>query len=105
MRRLLCPPVVPVMLYMPSKVGGFNRLMLEHGVATVTVGFPATALTGGRVRFCLSAAHTRDMLDKVLNAIDICGDMCGIRYSQLNKHRTLKEALELDKMQSEKKIL
>ncbi len=39
--------------------------MLEHGVACVTVGFPATGLTGGRVRFCLSAAHTREMLDKV----------------------------------------
>jgi len=39
--------------------------MLERGVAVVTVGFPATGLTGGRVRFCLSAAHTREMLDKV----------------------------------------
>ena len=39
--------------------------MLEKGVACVTVGFPATGLTGGRVRFCLSAAHTREMLDKV----------------------------------------
>lgn len=39
--------------------------MLEHGVAVVTVGFPATELTGGRVRFCLSAAHTKEMLDKV----------------------------------------
>ena len=39
--------------------------MLEHGVACVTVGFPATGLTGGRVRFCLSASHTREMLDKV----------------------------------------
>ena len=41
--------------------------MLEHGVACVTVGFPATGLTGGRVRFCLSAAHTREMLDKVFD--------------------------------------
>ena len=39
--------------------------MLERGIAVVTVGFPATGLTGGRVRFCLSAAHTREMLDKV----------------------------------------
>lgn len=46
-------------------LSGFNRLMLEHGVATVTVGFPATGLTGGRVRFCLSAAHTREMLNQV----------------------------------------
>jgi hypothetical protein len=39
--------------------------MLEKGIACVTVGFPATGLTGARVRFCLSAAHTREMLDKV----------------------------------------
>lgn len=46
--------------------------MLEKGIAVVTVGFPATGLTGGRVRFCLSAAHTREMLDKViLNLIKI----------------------------------
>jgi hypothetical protein len=44
---------------------GFNRLMLDKGIAVVTVGFPATGLTGGRVRFCISAAHTREMLDKV----------------------------------------
>jgi serine palmitoyltransferase len=39
--------------------------MLEKRIAVVTVGFPATGLTGGRVRFCLSAAHTREMLDQV----------------------------------------
>ena len=49
--------------------------MLEKRIAVVTVGFPATGLTGGRVRFCLSAAHTREMLDKVsifLNNINTC---------------------------------
>jgi serine palmitoyltransferase len=89
-------PVVPVMLYMPSKIAGFNRLMLEHGVACVTVGFPATGLTGGRVRFCLSAAHTREMLDKALEAMDVCGHMCGVRYSQINPHRTLKQVREYE---------
>lgn len=89
-------PVVPVMLYMPSKIGGFNRLMLEHGVACVTVGFPATGLTGGRVRFCLSAAHTREMLDQVLSAMDVCGHMCGVRYSQINPHRSMAEVLEFE---------
>ena len=45
--------------------------MLEKGIAVVTVGFPATGLTGGRVRFCLSAAHTREMLDKVSFFLDL----------------------------------
>jgi serine palmitoyltransferase len=39
--------------------------MLEKNIATVSVAFPATTLSGGRVRFCISAAHTREMLDKV----------------------------------------
>jgi serine palmitoyltransferase len=89
-------PVVPVMLYMPSKIAGFNRIMLEKGVACVTVGFPATGLTGGRVRFCLSASHTREMLDKALEAIDVCADVCGIRHSQINPHRSLKQVREYE---------
>jgi len=94
-------PVVPVMLYMPSKIAGFNRLMLEHQVACVTVGFPATGLTGGRVRFCLSASHTREMLDKALEAMDVCGYMCGVRYSQTNPHRTLKQVREFEASQQQ----
>jgi serine palmitoyltransferase len=90
-------PVVPVMLYMPSKIAGFNRLMLEKGIAVVTVGFPATGLTGGRVRFCISAAHTREMLDKALEAIDECGHLTGVRYSQLNQHRTFKQVREYER--------
>jgi hypothetical protein len=39
--------------------------MLKRGCAVVTVGFPATLLTESRVRFCISAGHTKDMLDHV----------------------------------------
>jgi 7-keto-8-aminopelargonate synthetase-like enzyme len=46
-------------------------MMLERGIAVVTVGFPATNLPGGRVRFCLSAAHTREMLDYVSIVVNI----------------------------------
>jgi serine palmitoyltransferase len=65
--------------------------MLERGVAVVTVGFPATVLTGARVRFCISAAHTREMLDKVLEAIDECGDMISVKFSKKNPHLKIKE--------------
>lgn len=43
----------------------FVRELTKRGVAGVGVGFPATKITGGRMRFCLSAAHTKEMLDKV----------------------------------------
>jgi hypothetical protein len=39
--------------------------MLKRGCAVVTVGFPATAITESRVRFCISAGHTKEMLDHV----------------------------------------
>jgi serine palmitoyltransferase len=58
-------PVVPMLLYHPARVVRFNREMLRRGIAVVTVGFPATKLLDARVRFCISAAHTRQMLDVV----------------------------------------
>ena len=40
----------------------FSRECLQRGLATVVVGFPAIE---SRARFCLSASHTKDMIDKV----------------------------------------
>uniref|UniRef100_A0A8C8HU65 serine C-palmitoyltransferase n=1 Tax=Oncorhynchus tshawytscha TaxID=74940 RepID=A0A8C8HU65_ONCTS len=56
-------PVVPMMLYMPAKIGAFGREMLKRNIGTVVVGFPATPIIESRARFCVSAAHTRDILD------------------------------------------
>ncbi|XP_075060060.1 serine palmitoyltransferase 3-like isoform X2 [Mixophyes fleayi] len=57
-------PVVPVLMYMPSKVGAFARHMLEKKIGVVIVGFPATPIAEARVRFCISAKHTKEMLDR-----------------------------------------
>lgn len=39
--------------------------MLKRNIGVVVVGFPATPIIESRARFCLSAAHTREMLDTV----------------------------------------
>ena len=39
--------------------------LTKRGIAGVAVGFPATKMTGCRLRFCVSASHTKEMLDKV----------------------------------------
>lgn len=39
--------------------------MLKRNIGTVVVGFPATPIIESRARFCISAAHTREMLDTV----------------------------------------
>ena len=79
-------PVVPLMLYMPAKICAFNHEMLKRGIAVVTVGFPATRLTESRVRFCLSASHNKEMLDKALAAIDEVGDLLYLKYSRRIKY-------------------
>lgn len=43
----------------------FGREMLKRNIGTVVVGFPATPIIESRARFCVSAAHTREMLDTV----------------------------------------
>ena len=47
----------------------FSRECLKRGLATVVVGFPATPIIESRARFCLSAAHTKEMLDHVSSLI------------------------------------
>ncbi|KAL8173361.1 UNVERIFIED_CONTAM: serine palmitoyltransferase, long chain base subunit [Gekko kuhli] len=78
-------PVVPLLLYVPGKIGAFSRRMLSKNIGVVVVGFPATSLTEARARFCISAAHTRELLDKVLQALDELGDFLTLKYSQHRK--------------------
>lgn len=41
------------------------RTLKQKSLAVVGVGFPATPLMEGRIRICLSAAHTKEQLDNV----------------------------------------
>uniref|UniRef100_A0A8B9IVH5 serine C-palmitoyltransferase n=1 Tax=Amazona collaria TaxID=241587 RepID=A0A8B9IVH5_9PSIT len=75
-------PVVPLMLYMPAKIGAFGREMLKRNIGVVVVGFPATPIIESRARFCLSAAHTKEMLDRALKEIDEVGDLLQLKYSR-----------------------
>ncbi|XP_062973977.1 serine palmitoyltransferase 2 [Elgaria multicarinata webbii] len=75
-------PVVPLMLYMPAKIGAFGREMLKRHIGVVVVGFPATPIIESRARFCLSAAHTKEILDVALKEIDEVGDMLMLKYSR-----------------------
>ena len=59
-------PVMPVMLYQPYKIGDFSRLAFNRKLAVVVVGAPATPVTYPRVRFCVSAAHSREDLADAL---------------------------------------
>ncbi|XP_066483911.1 serine palmitoyltransferase 2 [Tiliqua scincoides] len=75
-------PIIPLMLYMPAKLGAFGREMLKRRIAVVVVGFPATPIIESRARFCVSSAHTREILDIVLKEIDEVGDLLQLKYSR-----------------------
>lgn len=75
-------PVVPVLLYEPAKIGCFARECRKRGLAVVVVGFPATPIIEGRARICLSASHTREMLDQALKILDEVGDELGLKFSK-----------------------
>nr|XP_045741350.1 serine palmitoyltransferase 3 [Mirounga angustirostris] len=78
-------PVIPLLLYMPAKVAAFARHLLNRKIGVVVVGFPATPLAEARARFCVSAAHTREMLDTVLENLDEMGDLLQLKYSRHRK--------------------
>ncbi|CAI4231581.1 unnamed protein product [Auanema sp. JU1783] len=75
-------PVVPLLTYYITKVVMFSRSILERNVGVVAVGFPATSIDKARIRFCLSADHTKEQLDYVLDMVDQVGDETNTKYGQ-----------------------
>jgi serine palmitoyltransferase len=75
-------PIIPVMLYMPTRVAAFSRECLKRGVAVVVVGYPATPVIMSRARFCVSAAHTKEDLDFAIKVIGEVADLVGIKYNK-----------------------
>lgn len=74
-------PIIPLLLYSPAKMPAFSHEMLRRKIAVVIVGYPATPLVSSRARFCVSAAHTKDDLDRLLQACDEIGDVLQLKFS------------------------
>mmetsp|Transcript_7413 Transcript_7413/g.16200 ORF Transcript_7413/g.16200 Transcript_7413/m.16200 type:complete len:771 (+) Transcript_7413:321-2633(+) len=75
-------PIVPVMLYNPTKIAAFSRECLKRGLAVVVVGFPAVPILMSRARFCISAAHTREDLDRALVEIEEIASLLKLKYNK-----------------------
>lgn len=118
-------PIIPLLLFQPSKMPMFSRMMLDRSLAlppserrlraaqlaslspeeklkvegvdnpanfvpesipsrppinVVVVAYPATPLVSSRVRFCVSAAHTKKDMDDVLRACDEVGTLIHLKY-------------------------
>ena len=75
-------PIVPLLLFNPGKMNLFRYMMRARAVpiVIVVVAYPATSLLTGRVRFCVSAAHTKEDIDAVLRACDEIGEVLDLKH-------------------------
>ncbi|KAL1898298.1 serine palmitoyltransferase component [Ceratocystis pirilliformis] len=74
-------PIIPAAVYNPGKMAAFSQEMLNRKISVVIVGYPATPLISSRVRFCISAAHNKEDLNRLLMACDEVGDLLQLKYS------------------------
>ncbi|KAI1133818.1 serine palmitoyltransferase 2 [Hypoxylon sp. FL0543] len=74
-------PIIPIALYNPAKISAFSHEMLKRNISVVVVGYPATPLISSRARFCVSAAHNKDDMDRLLAACDEVGDILQLKFS------------------------
>ncbi|KAJ3783947.1 serine palmitoyltransferase 2 [Lentinula aff. detonsa] len=75
-------PIVPLLIFNPAKMIMFHRMMKDRKtpIVIVVVAYPATPLVTSRVRFCVSASHTKEDIDSVLRACDEIGDVLDLKH-------------------------
>jgi len=74
-------PVVPITI----TVGTLRYVvdfMREINIAAVMVGYPASPVTEGRIRCCMNAHHTKEMIDYVLQCFEELGEQTFLRMSR-----------------------
>ncbi|KAG0145885.1 hypothetical protein CROQUDRAFT_723191 [Cronartium quercuum f. sp. fusiforme G11] len=88
-------PIIPLLIFNPGKMLQFSRMMLErYSIVIVVVAYPATPLVSSRVRFCVSASHTKFDLDKVLIACDEIGDILGLKLSKNSNKWSIDQVID-----------
>ena len=75
-------PIVPIMLGDARLAHDIARDLLAEGVYVVGFSFPVVPKGQARIRVQLSAAHTREQLDRALAAFRKVGDKYGILKNQ-----------------------
>ncbi|KAM0667210.1 hypothetical protein MY8738_006374 [Beauveria namnaoensis] len=74
-------PIIPVLLYHPGKMPAFSHEMLKRKVSVVVVGYPATPLISSRARFCVSSAHNKEDMDRLLVACEEVAELLQLKIS------------------------
>ena len=71
-------PICPVMLYDAPLAQRFAERLLEEGIYAIGFFFPVVAKGQARIRTQMSAAHTREHLDRAIDAFTRIGRELGV---------------------------
>lgn len=71
-------PIIPVMLGDARLASEFAQRLLAHGVYVIGFSFPVVPHGKARIRTQMSAAHTREQLDKAVTAFRTVGAELGV---------------------------
>ncbi len=71
-------PITPVIVGAAERAVKLSRDLRERGVFATAIGFPTVAKDRGRVRTIVTASHTRDQLDRALQAFAEAGRLLGV---------------------------
>jgi glycine C-acetyltransferase len=71
-------PIVPVMLYDAALAQQFASGLLEEGIYAIGFFFPVVAKGQARIRTQVSAAHSREHLDRAIAAFTKVGKRLGV---------------------------
>ena len=66
-------PITPVMIGEDAKTMAFSKALLDEGVFVSGIVFPTVAKDKGRCRVMISASHTKDDLDRAIQAFKKVG--------------------------------
>jgi glycine C-acetyltransferase len=71
-------PIIPVMIRDDAKATEFARSLLEEGIYAVAFSYPVVPQGSSRIRLQLSAAHTKEDLERALSVFEKLGKKHGI---------------------------
>ena len=74
-------PICPVMLYDAPLAQKFAQRLLDEGIYAIGFFFPVVAQGQARIRTQISAAHTREQLDRAIDAFTRIGRELGVLQS------------------------
>jgi glycine C-acetyltransferase len=61
-------PIVPIMLYDAALAKNMASLLLESGIYVIGFSYPVVPKDQARIRVQISAAHTREHIDRAVEA-------------------------------------